>query len=44
MMVCDYCSSEDIAYEDMDGIEAYCKECYHTLDKEYIEANGIRGI
>ena len=44
MNVCDDCRTEDIVYEDRDGLESYCKECYQELDKEYIEFNGIRKI
>ena len=44
MKVCEFCGDEDIAYEDNDGIEQYCEECYKELKEEYIEFNGIRRI
>jgi len=44
MQVCDDCQSEDITYEDRDGIASYCMDCYDELDKEYIEAQGIERI
>jgi len=44
MKVCDYCEDEDISYEDRDGIEQYCEDCYKELKEEYVKANGIRRI
>ncbi len=44
MNVCDDCQSEDIIYEDWDGMEQYCEDCYKELDKEYIKCNRIKKI
>ncbi len=44
MNVCDYCQTEEIIYEDRDGIQAYCQDCFEHLDKEYIDGQGIKKI
>ena len=41
MIVCEFCGDEPI-YEDRDEQEAYCQDCYEHLDKEYIEAQGVK--
>jgi len=44
MEVCDNCSDEDVEYEDSDGMESYCSDCFLELDPEYVKFHGIGKI